>query len=152
MKETVLACAGYFLLWTLLIYWVHRLAHMFDIPFVTRMHWDHHKMVTQHTNKGWHWTNAFLFFDSWRSTLDNWFTETIPTIVFCIVFQQWWLLIAYYLYAAFIQEAIEHNPDWNFYPFNTSGQWHLVHHEDSRVNFGVFFPIWDIIFGTRAKI
>lgn len=60
----------------------------------------------------------------------------------------WWLFIVYYIWAAFIQEAIEHNPEFNIYPWITSGKWHLQHHTDHSKNYGVFTPIWDKIFGT----
>ena len=142
----------YFLLWTLMIYWIHRILHTWHIPIATRMHWDHHKQITQQTNKGLHWTNFFLWFDSWRSTFDQWITEVIPTILFCFITGQWWLAIAYYIWAAFIQEAVEHNPKINLYPFITSGKWHLIHHKHPKKNYGVFFPIWDIIFKTKQNL
>ena len=47
-----------------------------------------------------------------------------------------------------MQERVEHNPKFNLMPFITSGKWHLEHHHDSTKNFGVFFPIWDWLFGT----
>lgn len=148
----LLTYVGYFLLWTFVIYWVHRLAHMFKIPIVTKMHWDHHKQVNAHAIKGWHWSNFFLFNDTWRSTADLWLTEVIPTLLFCWLTGQWWLFALYYLWAALIQEAIEHNPKFNFYPWLTSGKWHLIHHSDAKKNYGVFFPIWDIIFKTSSRL
>lgn len=148
---TVLTYIGYFLLWTLVIYWVHRFTHMFNIPFVTKMHWDHHKQVTNGNVKGLHWSNLFLFNDTWKSTADLWLTEVIPTIIFCAITGQWWILISYYLWAALIQEAVEHNPRFSIYPFLTSGKWHLVHHKDSRANFGLFHPLWDWVFGTKKS-
>ena len=146
--ETVLACVGHFLLWTFCLYWVHRLAHIYRIPLITRMHWDHHKQVTQQTIKGLHWTNLFLWTDSWRSTVDLWCTDVIPTIIFCAVTGQWWIAVFYYVWAAFVQEAVEHNPKIDLYPFLSTGRWHLMHHENSGVNFGLFLPIWDWVFGT----
>ena len=44
--------------------------------------------------------------------------------------------------------AIEHNPNFDIFPFLTSGRWHLVHHYNNKVNFGLFIPIWDIMFGS----
>jgi sterol desaturase/sphingolipid hydroxylase (fatty acid hydroxylase superfamily) len=113
-----------------------------------QFHSDHHKQVTQQTINGLNWRNAFLFFDSWKSTLDQWFTEVIPTVIISAVTGHWWLAVAYYVWAAFIQEAIEHNSKINLYPFITSGKWHLIHHQDPAHNYGVFVPIWDLIFGT----
>lgn len=140
----------YFLLWTFLLYWIHRLAHMYRIPFLTKMHWDHHKQVTTNNLKGFHWTNFFLFTDTWKSTFDLWLTEILPTLIYCIVTDQWWIAVFYYIWAAFFQEAMEHSPKLDIYPYFTSGRWHLIHHKDSRVNFGLFFPIWDIIFRTAS--
>jgi len=142
-----------FLSWTLLLYCVHRALHVWRIPFVTRCHFDHHKQVTKGTNqKGQHWTNYLLFYDSWRSTVDQWITEVIPTIAFCAVTGEWWIAAFYYIWAAFIQERLEHNSDFDLYPWMTSGKYHMVHHQDSRKNFGAFFPIWDILFGTNVKV
>jgi sterol desaturase/sphingolipid hydroxylase (fatty acid hydroxylase superfamily) len=60
--------------------------------------------------------------------------------------------VFYYLWAALVQEVIEHNPNFNLYPALTSGKWHLIHHRDNGSNFGLFFPIWDILFKTHKKI
>ena len=139
-----------FFLWTFTIYWMHRLAHVWK-P-LRYFHVDHHKQVTQQTITGLNWKNMFLWFDSWKSTADQWFTEVLPTIIISAVFDQWWLFGFYYVWAAFIQEAIEHNEKINLYPFLTSGRWHLIHHRDPAKNYGVFFPIWDIIFGTKEQL
>ena len=138
-----------FLLWTLLIYWMHRLAHM--LPVMSSFHMDHHKQVTDDTITGLHWKNAFLWFDTFESTADQWLTEVIPTILFAWFTGHWWIAVFYYVWAAFIQEAIEHNPKFDFYPYITSGKWHLIHHEHPDKNYGVFLPIWDMMFGTYKE-
>ena len=135
-----------FLLWTFVVYWAHRAAHV--IPFVRKFHMDHHAQVTHQTIQGLNWKNAFLFFDTWNSTIDQWLTEVIPTIIISAITGHWWLLIAYYVWAGFIQEAVEHNKRINLYPFLTSGKWHLIHHDYAMKNYGVFVPIWDLVFGT----
>ena len=84
-------------------------------------HCDHHNQVSNGTYKGLHWTNLFLFFDSWRSTADQWATEVVPTLLFAAITGEWWVVAFYYIWAAFIQEAIEHNSTFNIYPFLTSG-------------------------------
>lgn len=143
----------YFLLWTFVLYWVHRLTHMYPIPFVTKSHWEHHRQVAmgEYENK-WHWTNIFLWTGNWKSTVDFWFTDVIPTLVFCYITDQWWIAVFYYFWAAFFQEFLEHNPKINFYPFLTSGSYHLKHHNNSKKNFGLFLPIWDILFKTHKSI
>ena len=140
-----------FLLWTLMLYLIHRLIHIIYIPYIHDWHWDHHKVISQETHWGLHWSNIFLYNDTWKSTFDLWCTEVIPTIVFCWLTGHWWILIGYYIWAAFIQEAIEHNKNFDWYPFMTSGKWHLEHHKDHRVNLSLFVPIWDILFKTHKK-
>ena len=64
---------------------------------------------------------------------------------------QWWISVFYYVWAAFIQERIEHNSNFDIYPFLTSGQCHLVHHTNPEKNYGLFSPIWDIVFDTFKR-
>lgn len=139
---------AYFLVWTLVLYVIHRLGHI--IPVIRRWHLDHHAYVNKNST-GWHWSNLFLYNDTWISTLDLWVTEVIPTILFSAITGQWWILIFYYLWAALLQEAIEHNKSINL-PILTHGRWHLIHHSNVKYNFGLFFPIWDIIFKTYKHV
>ncbi len=138
----------YFLLWTFMLYWVHRIGH--KIPYLRSIHWDHHKFINKHKTS-WHWNNIFLFNDTWTSTLDLWMTEVIPTIIFCIIIGQWWIFILFYIWAALIQERVEHNTEINIMLF-TCGKWHRLHHKFQNKNFSLFFPIWDLIFGTYIKV
>jgi sterol desaturase/sphingolipid hydroxylase (fatty acid hydroxylase superfamily) len=135
-----------FMLWSYAIYWMHRLVHV--LPYAKHFHCDHHAYIIKH-GTDWHWNNLFLFNDTWKSTVDLWITEVIPTILFCLITGQWWILLFYYIWAAFIQERIEHNSKFDWYPWLTSGKWHLVHHRKPRKNFGLFIPLWDILHGTR---
>lgn len=134
-----------FIIWTFVIYWMHRLVHI--IPILQRIHADHHIYVNNNDVR-WHWSNLFLFNDTWKSTADLWITEVIPTLILSFFFG-WWLIIAYYLWAAFIQESIEHNKRFDLYPYLTSGKWHMVHHRNSKYNFGVMIPLWDRVFKTE---
>jgi len=142
----------YFLIWTLMLYWIHRAGH--TVPAFRKYHFNHHQTINKNIRTGihnkWHWNNLFLFNDNWPSTIDLWITEVIPTLIFSLVTGQWWISIFYYVWAAFIQEPIEHNPKVNL-PILTSGQWHLVHHKNANKNFGLFFSLWDIIFGTYQR-
>jgi sterol desaturase/sphingolipid hydroxylase (fatty acid hydroxylase superfamily) len=141
----------HFFAWTLLLYWIHRVGH--SVPFIQKFHREHHKFISANVKvnqppNDWHWSNLFLFNDNWNSTIDLWLTEVIPTIVYSWMTGQWWISVFYYIWAAFIQERIEHNPKFDIYPFLTSGQSHLVHHNNPEKNYGLFFPIWDKMFGT----
>jgi sterol desaturase/sphingolipid hydroxylase (fatty acid hydroxylase superfamily) len=137
----------YFLLWTLMLYWIHRAVH--KIPLINSLHLHHHKFILSNPTK-WHWNNLLLFNDDWTSTVDLWITEVIPTLIFSLVTGQYWISIFYYVWAAFIQESVEHNPKINI-PMITSGRWHLLHHRSSY-NYGLFFPIWDILFKTNKHV
>jgi sterol desaturase/sphingolipid hydroxylase (fatty acid hydroxylase superfamily) len=139
-------CVLVFLTWTFVLYWIHRVGH--KIPFVNRFHQDHHLYINRKGGTTWHWNNLFLYNDTWMSTIDLWITEVIPTIIFSAITGYWWVFVFYYLWAALLQEIIEHNPKFDWYPFLTSGKWHLVHHRNQRRNFGLFVPLWDILFGT----
>jgi hypothetical protein len=135
-----------FLFWTLIIYWMHRLVHI--IPILNDIHADHHRYVIKNEVR-WHWSNLFLYNDTWLSTIDLWITEVIPTLIISWIFG-WWLFVAYYFWAAFIQERIEHNDNFNYYPL-TSGRWHMNHHTSNNCNYGIFIPIWDILFRTHKN-
>ncbi len=134
-----------FLLWTFVIYWMHRLAHV--MPVLKDIHAHHHVYVNNNEVR-WHWSNLFLYNDTWKSTADLWITEVIPTIILSYFFG-WWLISVYWFWAAFIQEVIEHNRKFDLYPLITSGKWHMLHHRDAKYNYGVMIPIWDIVFSTR---
>jgi sterol desaturase/sphingolipid hydroxylase (fatty acid hydroxylase superfamily) len=127
---------------------MHRAAH--TIPVLIKIHRDHHIYVNSNKME-WKLNNLVLFNDTQISTLDLWLTEVIPTIVFCYLTGQWWILLFYYVWAAFFQESLEHNSNFNF-PFLTAGKWHLIHHRKPNKNFGLFFSCWDIIFKTKYDL
>jgi sterol desaturase/sphingolipid hydroxylase (fatty acid hydroxylase superfamily) len=133
----------YFFSWTLLLYWIHRFAHV--IPVIREIHLDHHRFILNNDTR-WHWSNLFLFNDTWKSTLDLWLSEVIPTLLFSLVTGQWWISIFYYVWAAFVQETIEHNKNFNI-PILTSGKWHMIHHRSEK-NYGLFTALWDKVFRT----
>lgn len=147
----------YFLSWTFLLYIVHILVH--HIPYLKTIHHDHHLFIIKEFSESkeiknltnWHWNNIFLFNDTPISSLDLWITEVIPTLIFCYITNHWWIFLFYYVWAAFIQERIEHNPKIDLYPF-TSGKWHLIHHRNFKKNYGLFHPLWDKIFDTELKL
>lgn len=144
----VLSYIFYFLLWTLTLYIIHRVVH--NTQYLKTFHYDHHVYVLKN-NTGWQWNNLLLFNDTWKSTVDLWITEVIPTIIFSWVTGQWWISVFYYLWAALFQENLEHNRKINYYPI-TCGRWHLKHHERPDVNFGLFIPIWDKLFKTEQQV
>ena len=130
-----------------MLYWIHRIGHY--TPAIKQIHMHHHRFVLHHCTT-WHWSNLFLYNDDWISTLDLWITEVIPTLLFSLVTGEWWISVFYYIWAAFIQESIEHNSTFNL-PILTSGKWHLMHHR-GEINYGLFTPLWDLIFGTYKHV
>jgi sterol desaturase/sphingolipid hydroxylase (fatty acid hydroxylase superfamily) len=146
---TLFSYIFYFLAWTFVIYWIHRIGHMF--PKLMPTHRSHHKFVANNEIT-WNWNNVFLFNDNWASTFDFWLTEVIPTIIFVLITEQWWLGIGFYIYAAFIQEWLEHNKNFNGYPFYTSGKWHMLHHTHYPCNYGIGTPFWDWVFRTQKRL
>ena len=73
-----------FLLWTLLLYIIHRVIHVHGrrwFPVSFKAHSDHHKYINTTGGTQWHWNNCFLFNDTWLSTLDLWITEVVPTLM-----------------------------------------------------------------------
>jgi len=138
-----------FLAWTLMLYALHRITHRTRI--LNKFHSQHHSFINVSIAKkapqSWKYNNLFLYNDNIPSTIDLWITEVIPTIIFCAITTHWWLFAFYYIWAAFIQEQIEHNPKVDI-PILLSGKKHLFHHNNYRCNYGLFFPIWDILFNT----
>jgi len=151
---TIFELIFYFFIWTLTLYWIHRISHKF--LFLKKYHVDHHQFIIKKITENqvptkWHWNNLFLFNDNWKSTGDLWLTEVVPTFLFSLITGQWWIMIFYYLWAAFVQEIIEHNPNFDI-PVLTSGKWHLLHHTTGVKNYSLFFPLWDIIFKTYKPV
>lgn len=130
-----------------MLYWIHRIGH--ELPIVREYHMVHHRFIL-HNETNWHWSNLFLYNDNVHSTIDLWITEVIPTVIFSVITGQWWISVFYYVWAAFIQESIEHNKNFDI-PILTSGKWHLIHHRE-KVNYGLLTPVWDIVFGTYKNV
>ena len=145
----MLRAIAFFILWSLSVYLMHRLVH--GVRGLGRWHARHHAVVAA-GRQGWHWNNLLLFNDDWPSTADLWMTEIAPALGCAWLTQAYWPLLAYYLYAALLQERLEHNPRFSLYPWLTAGAWHVAHHRDPRVNFGFLTPAWDILFGTAKAL
>lgn len=147
----IIEVASYFFFWTLILYWLHRLSH--SLKFLKQYHLDHHRFIFKNgnTKSKWHVNNLLLYNDSMHSTIDLWLTEVIPTFLFALITGHWWIFVFYYVWAAFFQEFLEHKKGLNLLPF-TFGDWHLVHHRNFNYNYGLFFPIWDIVFRTNKYI
>lgn len=136
-----------FLIWTLMIYVNHRLAHI--LPFYN-LHDEHHRLVANGIEYQPNWKNYFLYLDNWKVTVDNWIIEVIPTLIFSYLTGYWIFSIGHYIWTAFMQEYLEHNRYIDLYPL-TTGKWHMNHHIEKNCNYGLFIPIWDKVFGTEIR-
>jgi sterol desaturase/sphingolipid hydroxylase (fatty acid hydroxylase superfamily) len=132
-----------------MLYFIHRLAH--KIKFIKVFHNQHHVYVNKIGSSGWKLNNIVLYNDNLPSTIDLYITEVIPTFIFSLITNQWWIFIFYYIWAAFLQEELEHKKGLNFTVL-TSGDWHLIHHRNPNKNFGLFLPVWDILFRTYKHV
>ena len=139
----------YFFSWTFVLYWIHRIGH--KNPYIKKYHWDHHSYIIRHGDLKWEWANLFLYNDTWKSTVDLYVTEVIPTVIFSWITGQWWIFIFYYIWASTLQVVFEHKRKFNL-PFFTSGEWHLIHHRHPNKNYGLFLPVWHIVFGTYKHV
>jgi len=149
MVNVIIEPIGIFLLWLFTLYWIHRATH--NIAVLKKIHWAHHKYIFKNRGNLWNWKILFLYNDDTPSTIDTWMSEVIPTILISWVTNSWWLFIFFYVWAAFVQEFVRHNPKINLYPILTTGKWHLEHHRNWRYNYGLFFPVFDILFKTNKK-
>jgi sterol desaturase/sphingolipid hydroxylase (fatty acid hydroxylase superfamily) len=139
----------YFFSWTFLLYWIHRIVH--KVSHVKKWHWDHHSYIIRNGDLKWEWPNLFLYNDTWKSTIDLYVTEVIPTLIFSWLTGQLWIFVFYYVWASTFQVVLEHKRGLDL-PVFTSGEWHLIHHRHPNKNYGLFFPIWDIVFGTYKRV
>jgi sterol desaturase/sphingolipid hydroxylase (fatty acid hydroxylase superfamily) len=139
-----------FVFWIFTLYYVHRMFH--KLSFLKKIHWAHHQYIFNKKGNLWNWKILFLYNDDIPSTIDTWLSEVVPTLFICWITGHWWLFLFFYIWAAFIQELIEHNPKINLYPYLTSGKWHLEHHKNWRCNYGLFTPIFDIVFNTNKNV
>ena len=148
--EDALVGISQFYGWLLLLYAVHRAAHR--VAFLRRFHLDHHRNIALAGEpQRWHWSNLLLCNNTVKSTIDLWLTEVVPTFLFAAAFNAWWVAVFYYLWAAFLQESLEHSPRTDLCGF-TFGKWHLIHHRNVKANFGLFVPFWDIMFGSNVPV
>ncbi|WP_374650304.1 sterol desaturase family protein [Dongia sp.] len=140
---------GYFLVWTGLLYGIHRLAHRWAPLW--QLHRAHHEEVYDGSFE-FAWTNLLFIYGSWRTTLDQWLCEIVPTIAFIAAVPRAWPLgILYLLDNIFAEGITDHNPRISP-PLLAMGRYHLAHHKNSRVNFDGFTQFWDWVFRTRYQI
>jgi sterol desaturase/sphingolipid hydroxylase (fatty acid hydroxylase superfamily) len=130
-----------FVLFDLLVYWVHRFGH--EVPFLWRFHSVHHS--TEHLD----WVSGFrshpvdgaFFAPAFLFLLAAGFTAQVAGVF--VVIQ---IIIGLFLHA---------NVRWRWRPLHKvviTPEFHHWHHANEadahNTNYSVGLPIWDLVFGT----
>ncbi|WP_068716447.1 sterol desaturase family protein [Vibrio tritonius] len=154
--EIVLKVIGYFFLWTLYSYICHVIAHVrFKYNFLQYFHMKHH--AYNYDDTFWPpWHDYFFWFGDFRSSMDVYFTFTLPLIVltFFDPVPGAILLAFHYVYEVFLSRTVlDHNPKitGKITRFIPIGSFHLKHHTNVRCNFSFYITLWDYLFKTDEK-
>lgn len=149
---------GLFLLWTLLVYFMHRLAHIRskNNPLYY-VHLAHHKInYFKEDNRKFKWYYLFFYFGGILETLDVIVMLTVPALSVYLLFPSYgiYILLFHYLYEVFLSEGyLDHNPKINGKITNyfSWGTYHLIHHKTWTHNFSLIITLWDYMFVTQKK-
>lgn len=154
----VLAILGLFLLWTFLVYWMHRAAHVRSkYNFLYKLHLSHHRInYLKEENRAFKWPQLFFYFGSFSASLDVLIMLTLPAFMTFAVFPQYgiYILAFHYIYEVFLSEGtLDHNPKikGKVTRFFAWGEYHLSHHEKWNCNYGLTITFWDLVFGTKQN-
>jgi len=143
-----------YLLWTLYIYWIHRLAHYkTKWNFLFYLHRDHHKLVLPQEIEAPTWYSYFFIRSTWKNTVDNFVSITLPLVILLFYDRSHGLplFIYSYIYETFLADGIlDHNVHikgkiCNIFAF---GRFHINHHLNVKKNFSLYISIWDFVFKT----
>ena len=146
-----------FLLWTFVIYWMHRFSHVrWRWNPLWKVHRAHHlhPYLRCYEPAGWPKVGQwFLWLGDWQSSLDVIVQMTIPLLVIA-----WFmpdvglpLLAFHYIYEVFLSEnQLDHNPKitGRVTRWFAWGDFHLQHHVHPKQNIGLMITLWDRLFGT----
>lgn len=105
--------------------------------------------------KNFDWRTLFFYFGSPKETFGVLAGITLPCVVACVIFGNYWLLLVHYIYESlFADNLIEHNPriggQWS--SIFGVGRYHVEHHRDPTVNHAVGLAIWDKLFNTQRAV
>jgi len=147
-----------FLLWTFIVYLLHRLSHFkHKLNFLYFIHRYHHRVdYNIERIRKFDWRYLLFYFGGFYESLDVVCTMTLPALVLYLIFPIYggYLLTFHYLYEVFLSEGqLDHNPTitgavTNYFSW---GKYHLKHHKDVRCNYSLIVPFWDFIFGTQKS-
>ena len=133
----VVRCIAALIVFDLLAYWVHRAAHA--NAFLWRIHRVHHSdpdlgpwITFRFHAVEIAWRMAIQFFPLYVLGV----AAAIPNAVY---------------FALILFNLVAHSDlDWRFGPL-VGPAYHGVHHRDDRVNFGMFFVVWDVVFKSQMR-
>jgi sterol desaturase/sphingolipid hydroxylase (fatty acid hydroxylase superfamily) len=127
-----MALAG-FMLFTFMEYWVHRIGlHVFHYH---GDHERHHKHPAGYVVFPiWYTPAAFAAF---------WLAMPLPLFAGVVAGFVWFI----------VWHHVLHHFDLNAWPsfVRRYAKWHLAHHHDEAINFGISVPLWDFVFGTYRR-
>jgi sterol desaturase/sphingolipid hydroxylase (fatty acid hydroxylase superfamily) len=145
-----------FMIWTLLVYIVHRLAHIrHRFNFLYHLHLYHHKInYLSAENRQFRWYYILFYFGGVYETLDVVCMLTIPALIVYSIFPVLgvYLLLLHYAYEVFLSEGtLDHNPEirGKVTKVFAWGKYHLAHHKSWKYNYSLIITLWDWVFQTR---
>lgn len=152
--ELVLGIAGCFLLWTFLVYWIHRLSHI-EASWnpLWRIHRVHHAIDYSKPRVRLLRPSLVFWFGSIAATADILISITLPLVLVVLIWPSYgiWLLPFHYLYEGIFSERIlDHNPriTGRITRYLSIGRYHMRHHGNKAVNFSIYITLWDRLFRT----
>lgn len=146
-----------FLLWTLAVYAMHRLAHWrhrWNLLFSLHRKHHSHPYLREYVPPGWpHWKQWLLWLGDWQSSLDVLVSMTLPALLIAFWMPEVGIpiLLFHYFYELFASEhQLDHNPriSGRLTHWFAWGDYHLHHHSHPLHNFGLMITLWDRVFGT----
>ncbi|MCE9596651.1 MAG: sterol desaturase family protein [Spirochaetia bacterium] len=157
--QFVVSVLALFLLWTCIIYWLHRISHIKHAKNpLWIIHRAHHRLpYFSEAPRPWPRLGQYFFWlGNWKESLDVIFVMTIPLGLLTIVFpaQGACLLVFHYFYEVFLSESrLDHNPylTGRWTKFFAWGSFHLVHHVQLQKNFCLMITLWDHVFGSAIE-
>jgi sterol desaturase/sphingolipid hydroxylase (fatty acid hydroxylase superfamily) len=155
---SVLITGLLFFLWTLIIYILHRLAHIkHKFNFLYWVHISHHKVnYFKPENRKFKWHYLFFYFGGILETLDVLLILTLPALLIYLIDPKHglYILFIHYFYEVFLSEGLlDHNPrvEGKITNFFSWGKYHLAHHKSWKYNFSLMITLWDYVFKTVKK-
>jgi len=143
-----------FLLWTLCIYFMHRIAHIkHRLNFLHTIHLNHHRINYWKEGYRFRWYYLFFYFGSIYASLDVFFMLTVPALFVFLIYPKVgiYILLFHYFYEVFLSEGIlDHNPKikGKITKFFAWGDYHLTHHKNWKKNYSLIITLWDYVFRT----